>query len=210
MKKMKITDLKPYNRNAKIHTPKQIEKIKKSIQEYGFLVPIVVDEDNNILMGHGRRLALIELGIDEVDVIVKSGLNDEQKKALRIADNKVSESEYDIDALLREIEEIEYSFTGFEQQELDILFVDSDIFNKEEEQKQVEDICLPDMERRLNEHHDYIVFVFDNIEDFVRVATYFKITKVNESLTRKRKTKVGIGRVLDAGRILDLIEKVSK
>ena len=86
MEKLKVeymtTDaLKPYANNAKIHTAEQIEQIKKSIQEFGMNDPIAIWKNNEIIEGHGRLIACIELNIDKVPVIRLDKLTDEQRKA---------------------------------------------------------------------------------------------------------------------------------
>lgn len=73
--------LKPYKNNAKIHTDEQVGQIILSIQDFGFNDPIAVDENNMIIEGHGRQLAAIRMGLDQVPCIRLSGLTDEQKKA---------------------------------------------------------------------------------------------------------------------------------
>jgi len=112
-----IDDLIPYINNPKKHPDTQVDKIASSIKNYGFTVPVVVDGQNEIIMGHGRLQAARKLGLAEVPCIVRDDLSEAQVKALRIADNKVSESEWDIELLLLELEEIE-DFTGFALDEI--------------------------------------------------------------------------------------------
>jgi ParB-like chromosome segregation protein Spo0J len=77
-----ISELKPYDKNAKIHTPEQIEQIKESIQEFGMNDPIGIwGKDNLIVEGHGRLIACKELNMSEVPVIRLDDLTDEQRKA---------------------------------------------------------------------------------------------------------------------------------
>lgn len=112
----------PYVHNNKKHPPEQIDKIAGAIAEYGFDVPIVVDEDNVILKGHGRLLAARQLGLKQVPVIIRTDLSPAQKKACRISDNKVAESEYDYAALKLEMESLaemnfDLTLTGFTLEE---------------------------------------------------------------------------------------------
>lgn len=79
-----INDLVQYQNNAKKHPQKQIDKIKKSIEEFGFNDPIAVDENNMIIEGHGRYEALKQLGYENVECIRLSNLSEEQKKSLYI------------------------------------------------------------------------------------------------------------------------------
>lgn len=113
----------PYENNAKIHDPKQVEKIAKSIQEFGWRGnPIVVDKEGVIIAGHGRRLAALKLGLAQVPVVVASDLTEDQIKALRLADNRVAISDYDSDLLQSELAGITVDLEGiFDKKELDFL-----------------------------------------------------------------------------------------
>lgn len=85
----KTTDLIPYEFNNRSHNEQQVDRIANSINQFGFNQPIVIDEDNIILVGHGRLLAAQKLGVDSVPVLQKKGLTETQKKAYRILDNKL-------------------------------------------------------------------------------------------------------------------------
>lgn len=115
-------DLIPYARNAKTHPKDQIDRIAKQINDIGFTVPIVVDKDAIIISGHGRREAAISLGMREVPVVYAAHLNENQVMAARIADNKVSESGWDLPVLAFDLgtlnmNNIELDSTGFTQEE---------------------------------------------------------------------------------------------
>lgn len=104
---MKLSALKKYEKNVKNHTKENLKAIIASIKEDWYIAPIVVDENNVILAWHGRRLALLEIGKDEVDVIRITGLTDEQKKRYRVKDNKLSElSLWNIDNLESELQDL--------------------------------------------------------------------------------------------------------
>ena len=118
-----ITDIIPYVNNPKQHPAEQVDKIASSIKNYGFTVPIVLDGQNEIIMGHGRLQAAKKLGMEEVPCIVRDDLTEAQVKALRIADNKVAESEWDVEILLAEIEGID-DFTGFTLEEIGAMELD--------------------------------------------------------------------------------------
>jgi ParB-like chromosome segregation protein Spo0J len=116
----------PYEQNAKIHSRQQIEKLAEVMKTLGFDVPIVVDENNNILKGHCRREAAIVAELEEVAVIVRTGLSDAQKTQLRISDNKLAQSPWDDEALKFELQslidlEADLELTGFSQDEIDAL-----------------------------------------------------------------------------------------
>lgn len=102
-----IEDLKPYLNNAKIHTSIQIEQIKKSIEEFGMNDPIAVWKDNEIVEGHGRLIALKELGYNIVPIVRLDHLTDEQRKAYSLIHNKLTMStDFDWDVLQSEIDDI--------------------------------------------------------------------------------------------------------
>ena len=120
-------DLIPYSNNPKEHPDEQIKKIASSIKNYGWDQPIVIDEENEIIKGHGRLQAAQLLDLDEVPVIRRKDLSESEAKAARIADNKTAESEWDdnvlaveLDALL-DVPEIDMDSTGFDEDELDDL-----------------------------------------------------------------------------------------
>lgn len=103
---VKVSALKPYEKNAKKHPKEQIEFIANSIREFGFRQPLVIDKNNVLVIGHGRLAAAKKLGIKEVPCVRADDLTDEQIKALRLADNKTNESEWDLELLNVEIDDI--------------------------------------------------------------------------------------------------------
>lgn len=116
-----INDLKPYGRNAKKHPKEQVQRIVNSIKEFGMCDPIGIwGKDNLIVEGHGRLIALKELGYTEVPVIRLDHLTEEQRKAYTLAHNKTNESEWDLELLLDELSDItefDMSDFGFELEE---------------------------------------------------------------------------------------------
>ena len=114
---VKTEELKPYANNAKLHPAQQVEQIKESIREFGFNDPIAVWKDNEIIEGHGRLIASMELGIEEVPIIRLDELTDEQRKAYALVHNKLTmNSDFDEALLNMELEEIgvDMSKFGFE------------------------------------------------------------------------------------------------
>lgn len=101
-----VGSLKPYEKNAKKHPSEQVEHIANSIREFGFRQPLVIDKDNVLVIGHGRLLAAKKMGLDAVPCVRADDLTDEQIKALRLADNKTNESEWDFDLLGGELDDI--------------------------------------------------------------------------------------------------------
>ena len=109
-------ELTPYQNNPRMNDG-AVEPVAESIKAYGFKVPIIIDKNNVIVCGHTRLMAAKMLGMEQVPCIRADDLNDEQIKAFRIADNKVSDfSMFDNKKLLQELEELESSdlFTGFD------------------------------------------------------------------------------------------------
>lgn len=115
----KISDLKEYENNPR-NNSQAVEAVANSIKEFGFKVPIIVDNDNSIIAGHTRYKAAISLGLEEVPCIVASDLTDEQVKAFRLADNKVGEiATWNLDMLKEELSNInglDMSLFGFEEE----------------------------------------------------------------------------------------------
>ena len=118
IEKMRIEDVKPYENNAKLHPQEQIEQIKQSILEFGNNDPIAIDKNNVIIEGHGRYLALQQLGYKEIEVIKLGHLTEEQRKAYTLIHNKLTmNSGFDLDILeaeLGKIEDIDMSFYDFD------------------------------------------------------------------------------------------------
>lgn len=118
--RVKLADIRPYERNAKIHGPEQIDKLKKSITEFGFVNPCLIDRDYNLIAGHGRVMAATELGMESVPCVFVEGLTDEQRRAYILADNKLAElAEWNEATLAQELtdlsnEGIEISILGFD------------------------------------------------------------------------------------------------
>ena len=110
---MPIGDIIPYGQNAKKHPSEQVKLIANSIREFGFQQPIVVDKDNVVIIGHGRLLAAKRLKMSEVPVVKAETLNDEQVRALRLADNSVAESDWNMDLLISELKEIDIDIKEF-------------------------------------------------------------------------------------------------
>ena len=91
VQEVSLEKLRPYERNAKKHGAGQIEKLKASIIEFGFLTPCLIDSDYNLIAGHGRVMAAKELGIETVPCVFIEGLTDEQRRAYILADNRLGE-----------------------------------------------------------------------------------------------------------------------
>jgi len=119
---LEISNLRPYEKNARRHPQKQIDVLAKNIERFGFTTPVLVSEDNEVIAGHGRLLALKQLGRTEVPCVRMEGLTKEEIKALRLADNQIaSMGEWDMGLVIEELRGLDegmQELTGFD---LDIL-----------------------------------------------------------------------------------------
>ena len=119
-----VDTLIPYVNNANIHSDKQITMLASSIREFGFLNPILIDKDRNVIAGHGRILAAKKLGLETVPCVYVEGLTEAQRKAYILADNRLAEfSEWDMDLVngeLAGLDELGFNvdLTGFELPEI--------------------------------------------------------------------------------------------
>ena len=137
----KLADIVPYANNTKKHDETQIKNVAESIKKYGWVQPIVIDNDGTIVIGHCRALAAEKLGMEEVPCVVVSDLTEEEINALRIVDNKTNESPWDFDLLSAELPEIDLSDFEF----------DFGIEDEEEETEVVEDDDLDEQDRLFKE-----------------------------------------------------------
>lgn len=130
-----ISDLSPYDKNARTHSEEQIEQICRSMDEFGFTNPVLIDEKRGVIAGHGRLEAAKILGLEDIPCIVLAGLTETQKKAYVIADNKLAlNAAWDFDLLAKELsglDAVNYdtTLTGFTVEEMTGLF---DLDKKEE------------------------------------------------------------------------------
>ena len=149
--KINIDEIKPYERNARIHSSKQIKQIMEAIKAFGFTNPLLIDDEKNLIAGHGRLEAVKQLNIidfkdkpiKELPAIIITGLSEADKKALIIADNKIAENaSWDYDLLQAEFQELEainydLDLMGFDNLD-EILGADIDVEQETKEIKEVE------------------------------------------------------------------------
>ena len=143
-----VATLKPYDRNARTHSPKQIRQLAASIEEFGFTNPVLIDSNRRIVAGHGRVDAAKLLGLDTVPVICLDDLNEAQIRAYVIADNKLAENAgWDRELLgleLQYLTELEIDFdatiTGFEVAEIDILVGELEVVADEDPADEVPEV----------------------------------------------------------------------
>lgn len=114
IKNVKISDITPYNKNAKKHDKKQIANVAESIKQYGFVQPVVIDREGVIVIGHCRVLAAKKLGMTEVPCVCVDDLTPEQVRMLRIVDNKTNESDWDLDLLASELNDLDFGDFDFD------------------------------------------------------------------------------------------------
>lgn len=134
-----LKDLIPYHQNMLDHGDDQINRLASIIAEHGFDVPIVIDENNIIIKGHGRRLAALKLGWKEGPVIIRSDLTSSQVKALRISDNAIAyKSEINVQNLTLELEQLkeqdfDLELTGYNEEEIEKFLSESPNWDDDEE-----------------------------------------------------------------------------
>ncbi len=194
---IKVEEIKPYEQNPRINDH-AVEKVANSIKEFGIKQPLVIDKNNVLIVGHTRLKAMQQLGIEEAPCIVASDLTEEQAKAYRLADNKTGElAEWDLDKL--ELELLDFDDGYLAQLGFEFEFED-EAYTDEEKQKEHR---IKQLELKAFEHHDYVVFVFDNQQDWLNVVSKFNIERVDAGYGDTK--KVGVGRVLNGKELLKKI-----
>lgn len=130
VERRKVVDLVPYARNARTHSPDQVDQIAASIREWGWTTPVLIDEAGGIIAGHGRILAAHKLGIPDVPAMTAIGWTEAQKKAYILADNKLAmNAGWDTELLrveLQELSELDFDMPliGFDADELAALMAE--------------------------------------------------------------------------------------
>lgn len=128
MERVPVDRLIPYINNARTHSPEQIKKLRASLREFGFVNPVIIDRDYNVIAGHGRIMAAKEEGITEVPCVYADHLTEAQKKAYILADNRMAlDAGWDEEMLRVEIDalrEMEFDpmLAGFDEKELEALY----------------------------------------------------------------------------------------
>ena len=130
VERRKIADLIPYVRNSRTHSEAQVSQIAASIREWGWTMPILCDEEGNVIAGHGRIMAAQKLGIEEAPCMTATGWSEAKRRAYVIADNKLAlNAGWDDEALALEfadlkVEGFDLELTGFDLDEIGALFPD--------------------------------------------------------------------------------------
>ena len=143
-----IDEVHPYVNNPKEHPDEQVDKIRSSIKNYGWDQAIVVDEDHEIIKGHGRRLAAESLGMAEVPITVREDFTEGQKRAMRIADNRTAESDWSVDTLATELRQIQ------ENEDLDLAVSEATGMDEDEVEDYFERQEKPDEDDWLDHFDD--------------------------------------------------------
>lgn len=197
-------DLVPYSNNPKEHPDEQIDKIAASIDDYGFVQPLVVRGGNKVVIGHGRLIAAQKLGLDQVPVIEADHLSEAEAKALRLADNRVSESPWDEEALGIEIDQLiheedaEGLELGFDQSEID------DLLSEGEDDDKVEGEV--EFTEELREEHNYVVLYFEADVDWLQIKSILDLETVKALHSKDGYEAKGVGRVVDGAEAIQKIQ----
>lgn len=134
----KIEEIKPFEKNAKIHDKKQITLLKENIKRFGFTTPLLISDDNEVIAGHGRLIAVKELDYKTVPCVLMSGLTKEEISALRLADNQINAmTGNDMNLVIEELKGLSdemFDLTGFDRI---IMEVEEDDFDAQKEYDQI-------------------------------------------------------------------------
>ena len=178
----KLKELQPYEKNPR-RNDDAVKAVAESIKQFGFKVPIVIDKNDVIVCGHTRYKAARRLHLSAVPCVIADDLTDEQIKAYRLADNKVSElAEWDMDLLygeLKSLSDIDMSELGFEdleKKQADAFFKDKEKFT---ENREVDEEYQEFLDKFEDKHTTDDCYTPDNIHEAVMdyVADYYKVDK---------------------------------
>ena len=202
--------LKPNPENPNRHSAHQIQLLAAIIQEQGWRAPITVSKRSGLIVrGHGRLEAALLMGCDNVPVDEQDYANEAEELADLLADNRLSElaelDEADLKKVIEKLRQADPTFdvelTGFMEDEITKLFAE------EEDEDALE--TIPRMECQAFEHHDYLVFMFHDLRDWMLALQGMGVSEVDYSISRTSK-RIGIGRVLNGKRLLQLIQQGGK
>ncbi|HEY1878412.1 MAG TPA: ParB/Srx family N-terminal domain-containing protein [Caulobacteraceae bacterium] len=164
VERLPLDSLVPDARNARMHSDAQVAQIAASIREWGWTIPVLVDEQGTIIAGHGRVLAALKLGLTDVPVMTAKGWSDSQRRAYVIADNKLAENaDWDRSMLRIELEGLteegfNLDLVGFSEVELTSLFLDRE---EGENDPNAEWAGMPGFEQEAAGFHHVVVHFSD-------------------------------------------------
>lgn len=205
-----VGDLVAYARNSRTHTPKQIAQIASSIEEFGFLNPVLITADNDIIAGHGRVLAAKQLDRETVPCIRVEHLTEAQRRAYVIADNKLAmNSDWNTDLLAGELAalrgDLDLTLLGFSEDELDEYseMLDGAERDREEEARQM----LPQA-IQLEPAREYAVIMCADEAEWEALKVALKLTPVRRGGYKQGSPfdAVGTQRVVKAADVLRLLK----
>lgn len=199
-------ELRPNPANPNQHSAHQIQLLASIIQEQGWRAPITVSKRSGLVVrGHGRLEAALLLGLTQVPVDEQEYESEAAELADLIADNRLAElAELDQDGLKSIMEKIaaadpsfDRELTGFQEDEIRKLF--------EEEVELGDEERIPKMECQAFEHHDYLVFMFHDLRDWMQAVQLLGVKQVDASISRTTR-KIGVGRVINGKRLIALLQ----
>lgn len=202
--------LKPNPVNPNRHSAHQIQLLASIIQEQGWRNPVTVSKRSGLIVrGHGRLEAALLIGCETIPVDEQDYTSEAEELADLLADNRLSElAELDEDDLRRVLKSIgdadpdfDIELTGFMEDEIRKLMDDDSTPEDELE-------TIPRMECQAFETHDYLVFMFHDLRDWMQVLQLMGVREVDYSINRRTK-KIGIGRVLHGKRLIELCRRAS-
>lgn len=190
---IKVGDIVPFERNAKKHDERQIKNVMESIKQFGMAQPLVVDKNNVLIIGHCRLIACKRLKMEEVPVWRMDDLTPEDVDRLRLLDNKLNESEWDMDLLAMDVPELDFSDFDIDWglAGINIEDIDQEILNPEEP-----------IAKELNEANNYIVLEFNTETDWDEAQRVFCLERVQTADKNVNVRRHGIGRVIDGAEIM--------
>lgn len=201
--------LKPNPANPNRHSAHQIQLLASIIQEQGWRNPITLSRRSGLIVrGHGRLEAALLIGCEVVPVDEQDYASEAEELADLLADNRLAElaelDEDELKRLLKSIQESDPSFdlelTGFAEDEI------RKLFDAEDPAEDLE--TIPRMECQAFEHHDYLVFMFHDLRDWMQALQLMGVREVDYSITRTTQ-KLGIGRVLHGKRLIELCKRAA-
>ena len=202
IKYKEISELTEYANNSRTHSEKQITQIVRSIEEFGFTNPILIDPAGEIIAGHGRLEAAKRMELTGVPTITLEGLTENQKRAYVIADNKLAlNAGWNEKMLMREmfaLDDAKYdlSLMGFDSDEL------KDLLNIETDEDDAPEEGEVEFSEELGESHNYVVLYFDNDVDWLSAQTHFDIKSVHSKRANGKPWSKGVGRVINGAEYL--------
>jgi len=182
----KTSELIPFARNSRTHSAEQVGQIVASIEEFGFTNPLLIDESNGIIAGHGRLMAAKLLKMKEVPCVVLEGLTETQKKAYVIADNKLAlNAGWDEDLLGIELHSLidvgfDVDIMGFSEMELDDLMEEAALDDEIEDDRVIHEQSL-----QVEPAKEYVLILADSTDEWDEMVAYFGLQKVRKGGYKK-------------------------